>query len=197
MERYIDTMHGTGATIAQSTEVARMAVDSINLEADSECPPPAQIAICRITLTPSVAMEDKVKHDDSQSPDSTYTLRELLCELPCPGVLKGKVDFQVGECRSLIFGVSLTDYDFTRPEGTAHGDPPIIVEKCIAAIDERGESSLVLSASQADHNRSGRRGNLQDQRAQAWHPECKNLAIDVAGIGDGCSTTDHPRHREG
>jgi hypothetical protein len=36
MERYIDTMHGTGATIAQSTEVVRAAVDSVNLEADSE-----------------------------------------------------------------------------------------------------------------------------------------------------------------
>ena len=47
---------------------------------------------------------------------------------------------QVGECRSLIFGVSLTDYDFTRPEGTQNGEPPIIVEKCIAAVDERGTS---------------------------------------------------------
>ena len=46
---------------------------------------------------------------------------------------------QVGECRSLIFGVSLTDYDFTRPEGTAHGDPPIIVERCIAEVDQRGQ----------------------------------------------------------
>jgi len=36
MERYIDTMHGTGATIAQSTEVARHAIESINLDQDSE-----------------------------------------------------------------------------------------------------------------------------------------------------------------
>jgi Cdc6-like AAA superfamily ATPase len=36
MERYIDTMHGTGATIAQSTEVARQAIESINLDQDSE-----------------------------------------------------------------------------------------------------------------------------------------------------------------
>lgn len=46
--------------------------------------------------------------------------------------------WQVGECRSLIFGVSLTDYDFTRPEGTQNGEPPIIVDKCIAAVEERG-----------------------------------------------------------
>lgn len=45
---------------------------------------------------------------------------------------------QVGECRSLIFGVSLTDYDFARGEGSDRGRPPTIVEKCIAAIDERG-----------------------------------------------------------
>jgi hypothetical protein len=38
MERYIDTMHGTGATIAQSTEVARHAIQSINLDQDSESP---------------------------------------------------------------------------------------------------------------------------------------------------------------
>lgn len=35
MERYIDTMHGTGATIAQSTEVARHAIESVNLDQDS------------------------------------------------------------------------------------------------------------------------------------------------------------------
>jgi hypothetical protein len=47
---------------------------------------------------------------------------------------------QVGECRSLIFGVSLSDYDFARGEGGDRGSPPTIVEKCIAAIDERGVS---------------------------------------------------------
>ncbi|ORX39052.1 hypothetical protein BD324DRAFT_618344 [Kockovaella imperatae] len=47
-------------------------------------------------------------------------------------------NYYVGECRSLIFGVSLTDYDFARGDGSDHGRPPIIVEKCIAAIDERG-----------------------------------------------------------
>jgi hypothetical protein len=32
----------------------------------------------------------------------------------------------------------LTDYDFARGEGGDHGRPPTIVEKCIAAVDERG-----------------------------------------------------------
>jgi hypothetical protein len=36
MERYIDTMHGTGATIAQSTEVARHAIQLVNLDQDSQ-----------------------------------------------------------------------------------------------------------------------------------------------------------------
>jgi hypothetical protein len=35
MERYIDTMHGTAATVAQSTEVARHAIQAINLDQDS------------------------------------------------------------------------------------------------------------------------------------------------------------------
>lgn len=35
MERYVDTMHGTGATIAQSTEVARHAIQAVNLDHDS------------------------------------------------------------------------------------------------------------------------------------------------------------------
>lgn len=46
--------------------------------------------------------------------------------------------FKVGPCRSLIFGVSLTDYDFARGDGNDHGSPPMIIEKCIAAIDARG-----------------------------------------------------------
>lgn len=35
MERYVDTMHGTGATVAQSTEVARHAIQAVNLDQDS------------------------------------------------------------------------------------------------------------------------------------------------------------------
>ena len=51
---------------------------------------------------------------------------------------------QVGECRSLIFGVSLSDYDFARGEGGNHGGPPTIVEKCVAALEERGEVHALL-----------------------------------------------------
>lgn len=47
-------------------------------------------------------------------------------------------NFYVGPCHSLIFGVSLTDYDFARGEGGDHGRLPLIVEKCLAEIDARG-----------------------------------------------------------
>lgn len=58
---------------------------------------------------------------------------------PVPPVLYE--NFYVGPCRSLIFGVGLGLYDFARGEGSDHGRPPTIVEKCIAAIDDRGESN--------------------------------------------------------
>lgn len=103
LERYIDTMHGTAATQAQSTEVARQAIESINLEQD--------IMVFRSKL---------------RSVSSLHTA-------PVP-----YENFYVGPCKSLIFGVQLTDYDFARGEGSDHGRPPAIVEKCIAAIDDKG-----------------------------------------------------------
>jgi hypothetical protein len=51
MERYVDVMHGTGATIAQSTEVARHAIQSVNLDQDSESPPAIRYsADCSVNL---------------------------------------------------------------------------------------------------------------------------------------------------
>ncbi|KAL7421481.1 hypothetical protein Q5752_004368 [Cryptotrichosporon argae] len=49
-------------------------------------------------------------------------------------------NYYVGPCRSLIFGINLTDYDFARGEGGDHGRPPLIVEKCIDFIDARIET---------------------------------------------------------
>ncbi|WVQ81563.1 hypothetical protein IAT38_003687 [Cryptococcus sp. DSM 104549] len=107
MEIYMDTMHGTAATMAQATEVAREAVDRINLEQD--------MYLFRRKLR-----------------DELSTIKTA----PVP-----YENFYVGPCRSLIFGVSLTDYDFARGDGSDRGAPPVIVEKCIAAIDERGLDS--------------------------------------------------------
>ena len=36
LEAYVDTMHGTAATNAQSTEVARQAIGEVNLDSDSK-----------------------------------------------------------------------------------------------------------------------------------------------------------------
>ena len=52
----------------------------------------------------------------------------------------------MGECRSLIFGVSLTDYDFTRPQGTQTGEPPIIVEKAIVVVEQKGDFILQVGS---------------------------------------------------
>lgn len=65
-------------------------------------------------------------------------------------------NFYVGPCRSLIFGVGLGLYDFARGEGSDHGRPPTIVEKCINAVDDRGEQA---------GNHGGSR-----LRAQVWRP---------------------------
>nr|XP_019009767.1 uncharacterized protein I206_05327 [Kwoniella pini CBS 10737]OCF48548.1 hypothetical protein I206_05327 [Kwoniella pini CBS 10737] len=103
LESYMDTMHGTAATNAQATEVARASIEGINLEQD--------MMLFRTRLrsiaSPSIA--------------------------PIP-----YENFYVGPCRSLIFGVSLTDYDFTRGDSSDHGRPPTILEKAISAIDEKG-----------------------------------------------------------
>ncbi|WRT68976.1 uncharacterized protein IL334_005958 [Kwoniella shivajii] len=106
LESYMDTMHGTAATNAQATEVAKEAIEGINLEQD--------MMLFRTRLRSIV-------------PNSIQ---------PVP-----YENFYVGPCRSLIFGVSLTDYDFTRGESSDHGRPPTILEKAIAAIDERGLTS--------------------------------------------------------
>lgn len=45
-------------------------------------------------------------------------------------------NFHVGECRDLIFGVSLVDYATSKP--LLEGDVPKIVKICIKEIEERG-----------------------------------------------------------
>ncbi len=45
-------------------------------------------------------------------------------------------NFNVGECKDLIFGVSLVDYATAR--GPLEGDVPKIIRICIEEIDRRG-----------------------------------------------------------
>lgn len=65
-------------------------------------------------------------------------------------------NFYVGLCKSLIFGVSLSDYDYARGEGGDHGRPPMILEKCIATIEQRGLEAEGL------YRISGRHASLQE-----------------------------------
>ena len=44
--------------------------------------------------------------------------------------------YAVGECRDLIFGVSLVDY--ATAKGLAEGEIPKIVRLCIKEVEERG-----------------------------------------------------------
>ncbi|OCF40236.1 hypothetical protein I317_05929 [Kwoniella heveanensis CBS 569] len=120
LESYVDAIHGTAATNAQATEVARAAIEGINTEQD--------IMLFRARLRAINSMPTA----------------------PVP-----YENFYVGPCRSLIFGVSLTDYDFTRGEGSDHGRPPAIIEKAIQAIDERGLDSEGI------YRVSGRHANVQ------------------------------------
>lgn len=45
-------------------------------------------------------------------------------------------NYHVGECKDLIFGVSLVDYATTK--GLGEGEIPKIVKICVEEIDERG-----------------------------------------------------------
>lgn len=63
-----------------------------------------------------------------------------------PAVLEERVpyvNYYIGECKDLIFGVSLVDYAFSRSQhtaphlGPAKNDAPLIVKKCIQFVEER------------------------------------------------------------
>jgi Rho GTPase-activating protein 12/27 len=45
-------------------------------------------------------------------------------------------NYHVGECKNLIFGVSLVDYANSR--GLSEGEVPHVVDLCINEIDKRG-----------------------------------------------------------
>ncbi|KAJ9097835.1 hypothetical protein QFC19_006625 [Naganishia cerealis] len=63
-------------------------------------------------------------------------------------------NYYVGPCHSLIFGVSLTAYDYQRGEKGGRGLPPVVVLKCIAELDRRGLDQEGL------HRISGRQSTI-------------------------------------
>ncbi|KDE08751.1 hypothetical protein MVLG_01205 [Microbotryum lychnidis-dioicae p1A1 Lamole] len=58
----------------------------------------------------------------------------MMLRAPVPDPPVYYVNYFVGECRSLLFGVSLTDYHSTNPTRLV----PLIVQKCIEAVDHSG-----------------------------------------------------------
>lgn len=78
-------------------------------------------------------MVDKINPDRDTSLLSIHIPRLLMTATPRPHYYQ---NFLVGECRDLIFGVSLVDY--ATAKGLADGDIPKIVRQCIREIEERG-----------------------------------------------------------
>lgn len=64
---------------------------------------------------------------------STHIPRLLASATPKPVYY---YNYNVGECRDLIFGVSLVDYATSR--GLTEGDIPKIIKICVKEIEERG-----------------------------------------------------------
>lgn len=77
-----------------------------------------------------------------------------------PGVEEERVryvNFYMGECKDLIFGVSLVDYAFSRAQqgapqlGPARTEAPLIVRKCITFIEERALDQPGIYRTSAKH----------------------------------------------
>lgn len=68
------------------------------------------------------------------------------------------VHYQYGECKDLLFGVSLTDYAFNRAQqapphlGPPKAEAPIIVQKCIEYIEERALDQPGIYRTSAKHS---------------------------------------------
>lgn len=76
---------------------------------------------------------DKAYPDQDRAAIAGYNARALATAIPQPVVY---VNFYVGECRDLLFGINLVDYATTR--GLGEGEIPKIIRLCIAEIDASG-----------------------------------------------------------
>ena len=78
-------------------------------------------------------MADKIVPDQDSAAIAANIPRMLSIMIPRPIYY---YNFNVGECKDLIFGVSLVDYATAR--GLLEGDVPKIIRICIEDIDRRG-----------------------------------------------------------
>ncbi|CEI92588.1 hypothetical protein RMCBS344292_06843 [Rhizopus microsporus] len=77
-------------------------------------------------------MLDLVATTDTQSESEHYASLSLLQKYPKPTPVYYK-NYHVGECKDLIFGTTLTEYAQQRGRS-----PPILITKCIEAIENLG-----------------------------------------------------------
>jgi hypothetical protein len=78
-------------------------------------------------------MVDKINPERDTSQVTVHIPRLLMAATPRPHYYQ---HFLVGECRDLIFGVSLVDYATSKC--LADGDVPKIIRICVKEIDDRG-----------------------------------------------------------
>lgn len=78
-------------------------------------------------------MVDRISPGRDTSRVSAHIPRSLAMAIPKPILY---YNYRVGECRDLIFGVSMVDYATSR--GLVGDSIPKIVKICIEEIDQRG-----------------------------------------------------------
>lgn len=100
------------------------------------------------------------------------------------------VNYQYGECKDLIFGVSLIDYAFTRAQqsaptlgGPTKVQPPLIVRKCIQFIEERALDHQGIYRISAKHTAIQNLAHAleKDEERFQFRPEADEPAT-VAGV---------------
>ncbi|SCV72588.1 BQ2448_4125 [Microbotryum intermedium] len=94
------------------------------------------------TSVPAIARLLRSGRDGADSPPGALVIEPIadgekfamMLRAPVPEPPVYYVNYFVGECRSLLFGVSLTDYHSTNSTRLV----PLIVQKCIEAVDHSG-----------------------------------------------------------
>ncbi|KAI0063187.1 RhoGAP-domain-containing protein [Artomyces pyxidatus] len=83
--------------------------------------------------THALSVVQKISPEDDTSVIASQIPRSLASAIPKPILY---YNYQVGECRDLIFGVSMIDYATSR--SLQENEIPKIIRLCIAEVDKRG-----------------------------------------------------------
>lgn len=126
---YTDATTATSSMNAQSSEHSRKAIRQIQPSVEGMSPIHGKSGSYAYMTSPAELYAPRHAPEVSAIPQVLYE------------------NYYVGPCHSLIFGVSLTAYDYQREETRARGIPPTIVLKCVAELDRRGKSPLFVSES--------------------------------------------------